>query len=130
MSMPDDTANLLLVSMGGTRGYMAPEMLSVKKGMTLGAMSEDLVSATSSPALDMFSTGQLLLVSLTGVFAGSTYFETFLVDKLLFFKCGGYALRRRAQLSAPGRALIKSLTEPKPAQRLTAADALASEWLR
>jgi hypothetical protein len=109
---------------------MAPEMVAVRKSMNLGALTMEHASATSSPALDMFSAGQLLTVSLTGVFMGETYFEAFVFNRLLCCKCGGYALRRRAQLSAPARALIKAVTMPRPDERATAVDVFDYEWLK
>lgn len=53
--------------MGGTAGYMAPELVELEKALNKGSpISAEQVACLSAPALDLFSLGKLTHYALTG----------------------------------------------------------------
>ena len=125
--------------MGGTVGYMAPELEAIDRAMRKGApISAEQAAGLSSTALDIFSLGRVLSFCLTGVHPNSN--PTF--EKLEKSTMGlmrrpsferrskGKAVTRRTTLSVPARALLAALTAEDPVERPVVNSVAIGEWLK
>ena len=119
------------LSIGGSRGYMAPELGTVlQKANALTLLATDL-SLTASPSLDMWSLGKLLHYCCTGIDPALPTFVDAVVVALVTTG-GRYRMRRKRNLSAPARRLLDALAVGDSEQRATApaAAAMVDEWLK
>lgn len=136
---PSAAGNGEEASIGGTVGYMAPELEAIDKAIRKGApISADQAAGLSSTALDLFSLGRVLSFCLTGVHPNSN--PTF--EKLEKSTLGilrrpsferrpkGKAVQRRKTLSVPARALLAALTAEDPTERPAVNSVAIQEWLK
>lgn len=123
------------LSIGGTKGYMAPELNVVMQATKGGQGTAAHVLATASAQLDLYSFGMLLKYVLTGVKPKHTHTSMWLNRRLpSLLGCGArgagaYQLERLEQLSAPAQALVAALTDSTPEKRPSASKCLEHEWL-
>ncbi len=110
----------------GTLAYVAPEVISGKKGFH---SSKPKTASTYSSLVDMWSLGCLVYVILTAnyPFAGNTQEQLF---KQII--AGLYPVQPLldAGVSEEGQQFVESLLQVNPNDRPTASEALKSHWLR
>jgi len=131
------TMDMAGISMGGTAGYMAPELVAIDTGLKKGkgALSTEEAQCLCSTALDIFSYGRVLHYALTGIHPNSTYKEERVASAAAFVRRPSFtrsspkALVRRRTLSAPAQALIAALTAHEPEKRPQANSPAIREWL-
>ena len=118
------------VSIGGTAGYMAPELGQLNKIIDKRSrpVSTDDALACASPSLDMFSFGKMLSFCCTGVNPKMpSMFDTIATQVL---SGGRYRYKPRRKLSAKARKLLDLLETKNAKDRATATMAamICAEW--
>lgn len=113
------TPNDVLSTMCGSPQYVAPEILQMSDG----------VANQYSPACDMWSVGIIMFILLSGYSPFDDEVDAVLFQKI---KSGKYDADDPVwdTISAEAKDLIARLLVVRPAQRLTADQALAHPWLQ